>query len=135
MAIKVKSVMALYVSQKICLEKYYLCRKFDRFIKKRTIFYCATELTGEVKVSQSRKIVMARVSLIKSVCLPANNSATVSVQVSQVKGTVLLEPTSIGPSLQVKESLLQSSDGATATVIVNNSSSSCQLIKVRRWLC
>ena len=48
--------------------------------------------TEEVKVSQSRRIVMARVSFIKPVRIPANYSATVTVQVSQVKGTVLLKP-------------------------------------------
>ena len=47
-----------------------------------------SEATREVKVPQSRRMVTTRVSLIKSVRLPANYSATVPVLVSQVKGTV-----------------------------------------------
>ena len=76
-------------------------------------------------------MVTTRVSLIKSVHLPANYSATVPVQVSQVKGTVLLEPTkSLDQALQIEESLVEvNKDGTTGIVIVNNSSSSCQLNK------
>ena len=72
-----------------------------------------------------------RVRLIKVVCLPANYSATVPVQVCRVKGTVLLEPSlSSDQALQIKESLLEVKvEGTTAVVIVNNSSSSCQLSK------
>ena len=53
------------------------------------------------------------------------------VQVTQIKGTVLLEPSeSLDQSLQVEESLLEvKEDGSTAIVIRNNSSSSCQLNK------
>jgi len=43
----------------------------------------------EVKVPQAITI---KVSLIKSVHLPANCSAKVPVQVREIKGTVLLEP-------------------------------------------
>jgi len=45
-----------------------------------------TTAIGKVKVSQSKRIITTRVSPIKSVRLPANYSATVPVQISQVKG-------------------------------------------------
>ena len=53
------------------------------------------------------------------------------MQVSQVKGTVLLEPTkSLNQALQIEESLVEvNKDGTMAIVIVNNSSSNCQLNK------
>ena len=83
------------------------------------------------KLPQNNQDVMSQVRLIKAVRLPANYSATVPVQVTQIKGTVLLEPTeSLDRSLQVEESLLNvKEDGSTAMVIRNNSSSSFQLNK------
>ena len=83
------------------------------------------------KVPQNNRDVMSQVRLIKAVRLPANYSVTVPVQVTQIKGTVLLEPSeSLDRSLQVEESLLEvKEDGSTTIVIRNNSSSSCQLNK------
>ena len=51
------------------------------------------------------------------------------VQIAQVHGTVLLEPSeSLDQSLQVEESLLDvKEDGSAAVVIVNHSSTGCQL--------
>ena len=74
---------------------------------------------------------MSQVRLIKAVCLPANHSVTVPMQLTHVKGTVLLEPSlSLDQSLKVEEGLLEvKEDGSTALVVVNNSNSSCQLKK------
>ena len=57
---------------------------------------------------------MLQVRLIKAVRLPANYSAAVSVQVTQIKGTILLEPSKSLDQLQVEESLLEvKEDGST----------------------
>ena len=74
---------------------------------------------------------LSQVTLIKAVCLPANHSATLPVQITHVNGTVLLEPSkSLDQSLQVEESLFEvKEDGSTAVIIVNNSNSSYQLRK------
>ena len=63
---------------------------------------------------------MSQVRLIKAVRLPANNSAAVPVQLTHVKGTVLLEPSkSLDQSLKVEESPLEvKEDGSTVLVIV-----------------
>ena len=75
---------------------------------------------------------MSQVRLIKAVRLPANYSAAVPVQVTQIKGTILLEPLkSLDQLLQVEESLLEvKEDGSTAVVIVNNSNASLDVIIV-----
>ena len=57
---------------------------------------------------------MSQVRLIKAVRLPANYSAAVSVQVTQIKGTMLLEPSKSLDQSQVEESLLEvKEDGST----------------------
>ena len=57
---------------------------------------------------------MSQVRLIKAVCLPANYSAAVSVQVTQIKGTMLLEPSKSLDQSKVEESLLEvKEDGST----------------------
>ena len=91
-----------------------------------------TKGQGESKreTLQNDKDVMSQVRLIEAVCLPANHLqlATVPVQVTHVKGTVLLEPWVIGPIIKVKECLLEvKENSSTGVVIVNNSNSSCQL--------
>ena len=80
------------------------------------------------EASQNSGDGISQVRLIKAVCLPANHSATVPVQITYVKGTVLLEPSkSLDQSLQVFLEVKEG--GSTAIVIVNNSNSSCQLKK------
>ena len=68
----------------------------------------------------------SQVRIIKAVRLPANYSAAVPVQVTQIKGTgrvfygtILLEPSKLlDQSLQVEESLLEvKKDSSTATAI------------------
>ena len=88
-----------------------------------------TDVKG--KVAQRSGNVMSQVRLIKAVRLPASYAAVVPVQVAEVKGTILLEPSkSLNQALQVEESLLEvKEDGSTTVVIVNNSNSSCQLKK------
>ena len=88
-----------------------------------------TDVKG--KVPQRSGNVMSQVRLIKAVRLPASYAAVVPVQVAEVKGTILLEPSkSLNQALQVEESLLEvKEDGSTTVVIVNNSNSSCQLKK------
>ena len=68
---------------------------------------------------QNNGDVMSQVRIIKAVRLPANYSAAVPVQVTQIKGTILLEPSKLlNQSLQVEESLLEvKEDGSTATAI------------------
>ena len=90
-----------------------------------------SELTGEVEDAKSDETYTMRVRLVKAVRLPANYSATVAIQVCQVKGTVLLQPSlPSDQALKIEQSLLEvKEDGTTAEVIVNNSSSSCQLGK------
>ena len=57
---------------------------------------------------------MSQVRLIKAVRLPANYSAAVSVQVTQIKGTMLLEPSKSLDQSKVEESLLEvKEDGST----------------------
>ena len=87
------------------------------------------ETQGQGETLQNNRDVMSQVRLIKAVRLPANHSATVPVQLTHVKGTVLLEPSkSLDQSLKVEECLLEvKEDGSTGVVIVNNSNSSCQL--------
>ena len=89
------------------------------------------ETSSQRETPQNSEDVVSQVRLIKAVRLPANHSATVPVQLTNVKGTVLLEPSqSLDQSLKVEESLLEvKEDGSTALVIVNNSNSSCQLKK------
>ena len=88
-----------------------------------------TDVKG--KIPQRSGNVMSQVRLIKAVRLPASYAAVVSVQVAEVKGTILLEPSKLlNQALQVEESLLEvKEDGSTTVVIVNNSNSSCQLKK------
>ena len=88
-----------------------------------------TNVQGEAP--QNSGHVISQVRLIKAIRLPANHSATVPVQITHVKGTVLLEPSkSLNQSLQIEESLLKvKEDGSTAVVVVNNGNSSCQLKK------
>ena len=88
-----------------------------------------TDVKG--KVPQRSGNVMSQVRLIKAVRLPASYAAVVPVQVAEVKGTILLEPSkSLNQALQVEESLLEvKEDGSTTVVVVNNSNSSCQLKK------
>ena len=46
--------------------------------------------------------------MIKAVHLPTNHSAALPVQVTQIKGIILLEPLkSLDNSIQVEESLLE----------------------------
>ena len=75
--------------------------------------------------------ITAQVKLINAVRLPANYSAAVPVQVAQIKGTILIEPSkSLDHSLQVEKSLLEvKEDGSAAMMIVNNSNTSVQLKK------
>ena len=89
------------------------------------------ETNSQGETPQNSKDVMSQIRLIKAVRLPANNSATVPVQLTHIKGTVLLEPSkSLDQSLKVEESLLEvKEDSSTALVIVNNSNTSCQLMK------
>ena len=62
-----------------------------------------TNVQGEAP--QNSGDVISQVRLIKAVRLPANHSATVPVQITHVKGTVLLEPSkSLDQSLQTEES-------------------------------
>ena len=64
----------------------------------------SSEVNREVKSLRAGELCKS----YKSVHLPANYSATVPVQVSQVKGTVLLKPTkSLDQALQIEESLLE----------------------------
>ena len=87
--------------------------------------------SSQGETPQISENVVSQVRLIKAVRLPANHSATVPVQLTNVKGIVLLEPSqSLDQSLKVEECLLEvKEDGSTALVIVNNSNSSCQLKK------
>ena len=66
------------------------------------------ETSSEGETPQNSEDVVSQVRLIKAVRLPANHSATVPVQLTNVKGTVLLEPSqSLDQSLKVEESLLE----------------------------
>ena len=95
-----------------------------------------TSSQGETPLfPQNSEDVVSQVKLIEAIHLPVNYSATVPVQLTHVKGTVLLELSqSLDKSLKVEESLLGvKEDGSTALVIVNNSNSNCQLKKARDW--
>ena len=74
---------------------------------------------------------ISQVSLIKTVHLPANFTAVVPVQVLNVKGTVMLEPSdSLDTSLKIVESLIEvKEDGSFAVVVANTGKSMYQLQK------
>ena len=73
----------------------------------------------------------SRVSVIKTVRLPANFTAIVPVQIKQVKGLVMLEPSSsLDSSLKIAESLIEvKENGSTTMVITNTGNSAYQLQK------
>ena len=80
------------------------------------------------QVLTSDKDNISQVSLVKNECLPTN-SATVPIQTSSVKGTVMLEQLdSLNPFLQIAESLVEvKEDGSTAVVITNTGKTSHHL--------
>ena len=69
--------------------------------------------------------------MIKTVRLPANFSPIVPVQIKQVKGLVMLEPSgSLDSSLKIAKSLIEvKENGSTTMVITNTRNSVYQLQK------
>ena len=63
----------------------------------------------------------SRVSVIKTVHLPANFTAIVPVQVKQVKGLVMLEPSSsLDSLLKIAESLIEIKENGSSAMVITN---------------
>jgi len=61
---------------------------------------------------------ISRMNLIKTVCLPANFTAVVPIQVPNVKGSVMLEPLdSLDSSLQIAESLTEVRENGSSAMV------------------
>lgn len=71
----------------------------------------------------------ARVRLVSTVRLPACHSATVPVQVEEIRGPVLIEASGlVDDCLQVDESLVEVNENGSATLLItNNGKSLCHL--------